>query len=139
MGKTWETQRIRKPIFLLIDVAKRTFSGWVNDNVSRLVAASAFYTDILALGAGAPHSIGGGQSLHTSTFLLEGLSQNPLEDVERTCIAKALNLVLRMDSMLQGLLPYSRLALTPISYEMTDCNNCLAPWEPASVSRHAGK
>ncbi len=27
-----------------MDVAKRTFSGWVNDNVSRLAAALAFYT-----------------------------------------------------------------------------------------------
>ncbi|MFA6221243.1 MAG: ATP-binding protein [Desulfomonilaceae bacterium] len=58
--------------------------------------------------------------------VLERLSKNPLEDVARTCIAKALNLALRMDSMLQGLLAYSRLTLTPISYEMTDCNTCLA-------------
>jgi PAS domain S-box-containing protein len=57
--------------------------------------------------------------------ILERLSKNPLEDVARTCIAKALNLALRMDSMLQGLLAYSRLTLTPISYEITDCNNCL--------------
>ncbi len=35
-------------------------------------------------------------------------------------------MALRMDSMLQGLLAYSRLTLTPISYEMTDCNTCLA-------------
>ena len=57
--------------------------------------------------------------------ILERLSKNPLEDVARTCIAKALNLALRMDSMLQGLLAYSRLTLTPISYEITDCNTCL--------------
>ena len=58
--------------------------------------------------------------------VLERLSKNPLEDMGRTCIAKAINLVLRMDNMLQKLLAYSRLTLTPISYEMTDCNISLA-------------
>jgi light-regulated signal transduction histidine kinase (bacteriophytochrome) len=58
--------------------------------------------------------------------VLERLSKNPLEDMGRTCIAKAINLVLRMDNMLQKLLAYSRLTLTPMSYEVTDCNTCLA-------------
>jgi signal transduction histidine kinase len=58
--------------------------------------------------------------------VLERLSKNPVEDMGRTCIAKAINLVLRMDNMLQGLLAYSRLTLTPMSYELTDCNTCLA-------------
>jgi membrane protein len=44
VGKTWRTQSIRKPISVFVDVAKHTFSGWVNDNVSRLAAALAFYT-----------------------------------------------------------------------------------------------
>jgi PAS domain S-box-containing protein len=58
--------------------------------------------------------------------VLERLSRDALEDKGRVCIAKAINLVLRMDSMLQGLLAYSRLTLTPLSYEVTDCNTCLA-------------
>ncbi len=58
--------------------------------------------------------------------VLERLSKNPLEDMGRACIAKAINLVLRMDNMLRGLLAYSRLTLTPISCELTDCNISLA-------------
>ena len=57
--------------------------------------------------------------------VLERLSKNPIEDNGRKCISKALNLVLRMDSMLQGLLAYSRVTLTPKTYEMTDSNTCL--------------
>lgn len=58
--------------------------------------------------------------------VLERLTKNTIEDTGRKCMAKAINLVLRMDAMLQGLLAYSRLALTPVSYDVTDCNVCLA-------------
>jgi PAS domain S-box-containing protein len=58
--------------------------------------------------------------------VLERLSHNPIEDNGRKCIAKALHLVLRMDAMLQGLLSYSRLTLTPQSHEITDCKVSLA-------------
>jgi len=58
--------------------------------------------------------------------VLERLTKNTIEDTGRKCMAKAINLVLRMDAMLQGLLAYSRLTLTPVSYDVTDCNTCLA-------------
>ena len=58
--------------------------------------------------------------------VLERLTKDTIEDTGRKCMAKAINLVLRMDAMLQGLLSYSRLTLTPVSYDVTDCNNCLA-------------
>ncbi len=58
--------------------------------------------------------------------VLERLTKNTIEDTGRKCMAKAINLVLRMDAMLQGLLAYSRLTLTPVSYDVTDCNVCLA-------------
>ena len=58
--------------------------------------------------------------------VLERLTKNTIEDTGRKCMAKAINLVLRMDAMLQGLLSYSRLTLTPASYDVTDCNTCLA-------------
>jgi PAS domain S-box-containing protein len=57
--------------------------------------------------------------------VLERLSKNLVEDSFRKCIIKAMNLVLRMDAMLQGLLAYSRLSLTPRSYEVTDSNIAL--------------
>ena len=58
--------------------------------------------------------------------VLERLTKDTIEDTGRKCMAKAINLVLRMDAMLQGLLSYSRLTLTPVSYDVTDCNTCLA-------------
>jgi light-regulated signal transduction histidine kinase (bacteriophytochrome) len=58
--------------------------------------------------------------------VLERLTKNTIEDTGRKCMAKAINLVLRMDAMLQGLLAYSRLTLTPVSYDVTDCNTSLA-------------
>ena len=57
--------------------------------------------------------------------VLERLSKNSIEANGRKCISKSLNLVLRMDSMLQGLLAYSRVTLAPMTYEMTDSNTCL--------------
>lgn len=57
--------------------------------------------------------------------VLERLSKNLIDDNGRTCIVKAISLVLRMDAMLQALLGYSRLALTPTSQEFTDSNTCL--------------
>ena len=56
----------------------------------------------------------------------ERLSKNDHDNIGRTCIAKAMNLVLKMDTMLQGLLAYSRFTLTPLSDEVWDCNTCLA-------------
>ena len=58
--------------------------------------------------------------------VLEQLNKNSFEDMGQKCIAKAINLVLRLDAMLQGLLAYSRLTLTPRSYEVTHCNSCLS-------------
>ena len=58
--------------------------------------------------------------------VLERLTRNTLADAGNNCLSKAINLVLRMDAMLQGLLAYSRLTLTPVSYDVTDCNTCLA-------------
>ncbi|MGC8658740.1 MAG: PAS domain-containing sensor histidine kinase [Desulfomonilaceae bacterium] len=58
--------------------------------------------------------------------VLERLTRNTLVDAGKNCLDKTINLVLRMDNMLQGLLAYSRLTLTPMSYELTDCNACLA-------------
>ena len=57
--------------------------------------------------------------------VLEKLLKNPVEDNVRKCVIKAMNLVLRMDAMLQGLLAYSRLSLAPRSYEVTDSNIAL--------------
>ena len=57
--------------------------------------------------------------------VLERLLKNPVEDNVRKCVIKAMNLVLRMDAMLQGLLAYSRLSLAPRSYEVTDSNIAL--------------
>jgi light-regulated signal transduction histidine kinase (bacteriophytochrome) len=54
--------------------------------------------------------------------VLERLSKNPIEDNVRKCIIKSINLALRMDAMLKGLLAYSRQSLTPRSYEVTDIN-----------------
>lgn len=58
--------------------------------------------------------------------VLERLSQSTIDDSGRKCVAKAMNLVLRMDAMLQGLLSYSRLTLTTQVSEATDCNTCLS-------------
>jgi membrane protein len=44
VGKTSVTQSLRKPVSVFMDVAKHTFSSWLNHNVSRLAAALAFYT-----------------------------------------------------------------------------------------------
>ncbi len=57
--------------------------------------------------------------------ILERLTKNNLDDKGKKCIEKAINIVLRMDAMLQALLAYSRINLTPVSYEPTDCNACL--------------
>lgn len=57
--------------------------------------------------------------------VLERLTKNTLEETGQRCIERGINIVQRMDSMLQALLNYSRVTLSPVELESTDSNSCL--------------
>ncbi|MCX5874185.1 MAG: ATP-binding protein [Deltaproteobacteria bacterium] len=58
--------------------------------------------------------------------IIERLTKNTLEETGQRCIEKGINIVLRMDTMLRGLLSYSRVTLSSVELESTDSNSCLA-------------